>query len=884
MPRPKKLVDDSDLLHLDAFAKQVESALLHFSEPAWLGSKSPLAQPWVLGAHLHDRGDSDLERGELLRELIVEAATELIDDEERNVVQRGYIKRDPYLTNAGVALRLSMNERQFFRKRAAAVRTMAVSLYRRLISPLRLESPPVQPLAGRHRERNLMLESLHPGKSISVAGPSGIGKSTLAADVVSAVGAAIFWFTVRPGFNDNLESLLFALAWFLRQQGAHNLWLQIIADSRDLESERIAGLLRYDLSTLPANSFIVCIDEVDVLNADIPEHARVLHALEIIRPLSPLLFIGQRAVLESDTLINLGALSEEELTEWHASLGSELQIPIASIYKLTQGVPVLLSAWLILARSDPAYASLMDDSRPITMESVFQRVWRKLPGDERLLIGELAIHDGATPIEMLVVGDSTTGKEALALARLMERALVFQPTASTVQLPTYLANLVHKHMDPETRSLLHLRVAQRLEERGQHVDAVHHWVAGGRAEAGIWLWFRHRASEIRRGSAMAALTTLASVRADDLPNDKDRTALQIVLAELLLHTGKIEGVNSILGKKNWKESSSVRAHLDKLRGDVAEIEGNLQQSLDLYRNSLDTLVGASEERESQLRFNLVRSRIVHNVDLQRARQQALQFRLRAEVSQASVEEMLGNYALALECLMSAQQVAAELDDGEIEIARVGVALGRLLMTQGKHEEAVAVMEEAMVAFDRAGYLLPLQTCRTNLAYALLQLGRAQASYTVAKEGLALGRRMGSAHHIAGMATAAAEAALALDDLDNAETLVIEATVQEADWHQHWALGVYALVRARRGAHEEARMLALQGLESARETGNPYSIGYCQRQVGEVRKTAGALEEARDWFQQARATYASVGLDNEVAAMDTLLAAPEFATLPIRQPA
>lgn len=870
MPRKKKPVDDSDLLQLGAFAKQVETALLRFGDSAWLGKNSPLAQPWVLGAQLAGRGGGDVERGELLRELIREAAATLTDDDERSVVQQGYIQRDPYLTNAGVALRLYMNERQFFRKRASAVRQMAVWLYRRLISPLRLESPPLQAMAGRHRERALIQTSLEPGKSVFVAGPSGIGKSTLAAEVIHDRTAAHFWYTVRPGFNDNLESFLFALAWFLREQGAHNLWLQIVADNRGLDSERIAGLLRYDLSALPAGGYVICIDEIDLLNADDPEHARMLHAIDIMRPIAPLLFLGQRALLESTTLLKLGALPEEELREWHATLEQELQTPFATLQKLTQGIPVLLTAWLILARSDPAYAALIDDSRPITLESIFQRVWRKLPAEERLLIAEIAIHGGAVPTEMLLVGEATSGGERMALDGLLARALVFAPTSTSVQLPEYLVNLVQQHLDQETRTLLHLRVAQRLEERGQNVEALHHWIAGGRAELGIWLWFRHRRVEINRGNATRALAMLTSITPQHLPREKDRTALQISLAELQIHLGQPDAARESVTPEAGDISPSTHAHLAFLRAQVDSMEGNHERALNLYRESLDTLIGTFAEREADLRWKLTHVYLNNGIQMEEARMQSLIFRFRAEATHGSVEELLGNYDVAEERFAAALALADEIPQSTVERANILLETSSLRIVQGKYAEAETILLEAIACFEEVGALHNELVSKSNLAYNWVRAGKSNAALALLEGAIPKARRMRNGYLLSGLACAASEAHLAKGQREEAEQYAIEAVQQEDEFNQHWALTQYALVRSQQGAHEDARLLALQGLESARELGNPFSIGYCERQLGVVRQSAGALDEAREWFMQARATYAKVGLDNEVQEIDALL--------------
>lgn len=869
MPRPKKAVDDSEQLQLDAFAKQVEAAILHYGDPQWLGRNSPLAQPWVLGALLQDRGESEIARGQLLRDLILEAVGELTDDEQRRVIIAGYINRNPHLTNAGVALREGMNERQFFRKRAIAVRKIAQWLYRRLLSPLRLETPPRQPLAGRHSERTLMLETLRAGKSVYVAGPSGIGKSTLAAEVAHEMHAAVFWYTIRPGSNDNLESLVFALAWFMRQQGAHNLWLQIVADSQDLESERIAGLLRYDLSTLPAGTFVLCIDEVDLLDADNLEHARVLHALEIMRAHAPLLLVGQRTVLETDTLVNVGALSEEDLAEWHRTIGSAIEVSLGQLMRQTQGIPVLLAAWLLLARSDPRYVNLVDDGKPITLESAFHRVWRRISELERLLIGELAVHGGTAPVEMLTFGVADAQGIRQTIQRLHERTLITELSVGSVQLPAYLVHLVEQYLDRETLGVLHIRVANALQSWGQHMDAVQHWLAGGKTEAAVWLWFRYREQEIARGNATRAVGLLSSINPETLVHDNDRVALQIALAELYYHLGRTDEGAAVVAPE-LPTTPAVRGHIERLRGDVAETLGNLEQSLAHYRTSLDTLLGETEGREAILRGRIIALYRNRLPNLAEARKQALLFRMRAERHYALVETLLGNYEDAERSYATALALASEVPDAKLERVRIASAIGMLLGTLGRYDEAIPMIADAVAHLEEIDSILTVLSINSNLAYFCMKSGDPQRAFDIAVQDLPRVRRTRESSLISHVAATAADAALAMGNLDDAERFAVEAIQQEEAITEHWALGIYALVHARRGDHPTAQMLAQQALDSAQETDNPYSIGYCERVLGEVYQAAQQEQQAREWYQRARTTYENVGLGVDAAEVDALM--------------
>ncbi|MEZ4634822.1 MAG: hypothetical protein R2873_09935 [Caldilineaceae bacterium] len=104
----------------------------------------------------------------------------------------------------------------------AAVERLGGHLLRRLRPTIRPELPstPVR-LIGRDSLQAQIAQELANGSTVSITGPGGVGKTSLAAVLVDEwTSPAVFWYTFRPTFNDQLESLLFALGHFLHRQGA----------------------------------------------------------------------------------------------------------------------------------------------------------------------------------------------------------------------------------------------------------------------------------------------------------------------------------------------------------------------------------------------------------------------------------------------------------------------------------------------------------------------------------------------------------------------------------------------------------------------------------------------------------------------------------------
>ncbi|MEM7801281.1 MAG: hypothetical protein AAF633_18960, partial [Chloroflexota bacterium] len=117
-----------------------------------------------------------------------------------------------------------------------AVEQISQILLTRLRPAVRLEMPrPLPFLIGRRKLLELGKAHLEKNGSISLIGPGGVGKTSLATALGQQLTARDFFFyTIQPGFNDSLRSFLFALAAFLHRKGGSALWQQIIADGGTL--------------------------------------------------------------------------------------------------------------------------------------------------------------------------------------------------------------------------------------------------------------------------------------------------------------------------------------------------------------------------------------------------------------------------------------------------------------------------------------------------------------------------------------------------------------------------------------------------------------------------------------------------------------------------
>lgn len=322
-----------------SFAVQLRLALEHFTEPEWLGTHSPLAQPYVLGQRLlrYEDATTPRRRGQVLQMLLLEACAAMAKNEKqqrlelredlRRRAEAGHTAILPlyvqqlreYLEAAGkvfsggygpqlllywrylnpppsevsqrteyIAEQIGISPASYFnwttkpgRQLEVALAELGALLLRTLKPALRLESPlPTSALIGRARILQAARDDLAGGGAGALTGPGGIGKSSLGATLAASFAPRpIFWFTCCPGLNDNLASLLFELGLFLSNHGAGGLWGELITGETAIKPDKALTLLRYDLSQLQTPP-VLCFDDVDLLLPEVADHALMLTFFE----------------------------------------------------------------------------------------------------------------------------------------------------------------------------------------------------------------------------------------------------------------------------------------------------------------------------------------------------------------------------------------------------------------------------------------------------------------------------------------------------------------------------------------------------------------------------------------------------------------------------
>lgn len=877
MPKQRRPAPPSNEVTLDMFARQVEQALEHYSAPEWLGVHSPLAAPYFLGQalDLNIRHDEASQRGQALQQ-VLRQTSESLTDELKTLLGTVYFQRNPHLDNTGLALSLHMSERTFYRLRTKAIQALAQALNASLLPPLRSETPLHQVMIGRATMRSQALATLQAGRSFCISGPSGIGKTVLGAAIArewlglptpgsTDITRRAFWYTLRRGFNDQINGLLFALGHFLRSMDAGHTWRQLVADRGKVDLGQIMGLVRYDLGQLQPAPPLMCVDEMNALQDEISEHVQILHLLEEMRGLCPILLIGQRVLMDTDEHVRLSGFPPDEFEVFL----EHLQISMLSaeqrqqLLTHTRGTPALIVIFAALLRNGDAVSSALQAlAKTPSLEGLFNRMWRRFNQDERDLLMQLAVFRHAAPQDVWQ-------EQSALLDRLAQAGIIHEAGQGGIQVLPHLKPLIYESIPAELRPLLHLRAREIKEVRAEHLAAIYHACEGGQPAWGVWHWLEHRRREIEQGQGAAALALLRHITPTDLPTEADQTALRMARAELLELSGQLDEAEQELQATRTAPHSTSRAFVRRLQGAVFEAQGRVEQALQHYREALDVLTGLPQTHVVATHIRLSFLQLYRLHDVERARQEALLARAKADAFLGDIEAMAGHYPMALDHLLSAKN-NTEAQSGDLRaLSRIYSYLGVVYIKLGEFDQALHYLDQAAECDRKRGDEVGPLYDAMNRATAYTLSGRYEQGYAAARQGLVAAEKLRNAYLIAGLAACVAEACNELQRLEEAEHFASYALNQEEEFFRGSALLVLGRVRLAQGRPSESVDLLRAACENAQKIEDRYTEASIQEWLGIAYHKSGIAHTAQSTLDAAQQIYAELGLVNQAGRLQEL---------------
>jgi tetratricopeptide (TPR) repeat protein len=854
---------------LSPFAVSLEDALKHYHDARWLGEHSPLASPYLLHEYLPaERIDAE-QRGVVLQNVLRTALVQIGEGRFRTRYQQlieHYYFRDQSVQQ--MLDLLGLEQVAFHESRRQAIIALAAVLVHQLNPALRLETPVVvkSTLYGRQFWLARCWEALAEGQTVLITGSGGVGKTTLASRLARQwVRGAVFWFTIRRGFNDQLSSLLFDLGYFLLGAGQATLWQQLVAQTAALPPEQALDMVRFALEQLrqQGRTPLLCFDEVDLLRpAEDGAHSQLLTFINDLRGLAPLLISGQQPLLDGDLACRLEGLPSGEVAQMLRADNINLSPDdLQRLHHYIEGNPRLLELFIVLHQVDeeiPKLLAALTDTP--SLEYLFNRILLRLAETEQVILTELAVYRNPAPIDIWQPANS-----ASALNLLIERRLVLRDGRGGVSLLSAYRDLIYRALMPGERAALHGLAAKQRARRGAYTAAAFHQIWAGEAERAILEWKTlYGQQEIDQGQAGAALRLFRGLRQMPAPlRTEAQEMLLLICAELERLQGDLNQASADL-RSMLRKTAVLAVEADTLEATIANDLSEFTHAIELYKRALATAERIVGARLVYIHKGLGWSHLRER-ELEAAWRQAHLARYEAENFMASVLELHCAYAEAEQHYQSALQMAHELNH-QGGIARTCNDLALLLARQGRYKQAQAYSSQAEEAFQQIGAIADVANAKINMALianlagehqtAVEILQEAQTQYT--KAGLKIPPWSDALVH-----QGLAEAYLGLDDLAKA-TAAVEYTIgcEEGDILGD-AFRTLGEILLKQGRLEQAEAWIRRSLDHLTQQPDPYLEGYAWRALAQVYVAQGDFAAAQTARQQAISRFEQIKLANEV---------------------
>lgn len=816
---------------VNAFYEQVEQALAKVHQTEWLGNRSPLAAPYLLGSQLssqhHKPTSSADERGQMLQRVLQDTAATLATQGTNGLYFQRLLEhsffvprpRDVILTELGVS------KNTYYEHRRQAVRQFAQALLQRLNPALRVELPvPPTPLIGRETEYTRCRVALIEGKTVALTGLSGVGKTTLGAHLAHSLPThTTFWFTLRPSLNDTLDSLLFSLGYFISQRGATLLWQQMVASHSAIQPEVTMGLLRQDLHVLQQQQrpLLLCFDEIDLLRpTELSNHSQITTFLESLRGMVALLLIGQHLAFPVDLPCTLQGFDLQTTAAYLSQVGKQLApAELQHLHRTTWGNPRLVELLLASESNDEPLADLLRQMATApSLRALFNRVWQRLTLDNQQTLAELSVFRRTAPSDAW---------EEEQLRQLQHYHLLSFDASGGVELLPVFKGIIAHTFSAETHQLLQQAAAQVRLQRGEYTEAAYHLCCGGLEIAAIWLWYIHRVQELNQGQGYAAHELFCTDQVITTTLDeRERDLLRLISAELNKLVGAYDQVRTVLADQLQTPLLQILA--DRLQGDVAEMTGQLERARREYARGLGTVSHLLNER-AVFRKNLAWVWL-REEQPERAWQESQLARYEVENIQGLIRTRQGDYRAAEAHYTAALHLAQELGHLEGE-AKTRDNLAGLLARQNQFAAADQHLKIATEQYQTIGRVNAVADLLVNRAFFLNLAGQPAEARRLAADALVMFQQLGDTFGEAVAAQNLAEACLVLNDIASAWDYACQVVATEESSTLPDGLRVQAEVYLRKQEPTHATRCAHEAVTQARANDDLFLEAYALRTLG-----------------------------------------------------
>jgi tetratricopeptide (TPR) repeat protein len=453
------------------------------------------------------------------------------------------------------------------------------------------------------------------------------------------------------------------------------------------------------------------------------------------------------------------------------------------------------------------------------------------------------------------------------LHSLVERGMVQRDQAGGVMVHPAFRTTLASVLPPEVAEMVHLQAAKVRAAGGEYTAAAYHLIQSNRPAVAVQLWWVHRRHEINQGQGTIALDLFEPLPLESL-EPAERDVLILARSELRKLRGMYVPAINELARDLW-HNPVLHALGERLKGDIYEVTGDLDQAIRAYHTGLQTIARLALEHAT---FHKNQGWIhMRQQNFPQAWQETLLAQYELEILRGDIKDETGEFATAATHYQTALHLAESLHDKERE-AKAHGRLAGLLALQGVFATAENHVMRATEQYEYIGRINLVGSMLINRALLYNLAERYQEALACAQQALQIFRMLGEPYGQAAAGQNIAEACLGLGQLAAAWEAAEAVIHLEDEEIIPDALRTQGEIQTARQAFSEAAHLIQQSIALARKQQRPYLEAYGWRALGKLWYAQGNRDEAVRCIRSALDIFAETMLPYEAQKTHQLLAA------------